>query len=98
MKEIFETGGAFGATLVQLALALLLIVGPIAAFVVTGSDRARFSPFWDWRRVGGIMLQSCAAMTVLAILVILFGTSIAALSEAACRGADDYDACMEGDD
>ena len=98
MREIFDFGGSFGASILMGALSILIMIAPIAAFIVTGSDRTRFGPFWDWRRVGGTMLQICAAMSVLAILVILFGTSIGALSEAACRGADDFEACMEGDE
>ena len=97
MKETFETGGAFGAALVLFALALLILLGPIWVFVVTGSDGSGTGPFRNWRACG-IMFRSCAAMVALVILVILLGTSIAALSVPLCRGAVVFDACMEGDD
>ena len=84
--------GQFGADLAKVLLGFAMLAASVALAVKLIGARGD-----NWSENRSCLTTGILSALIFAVLAIVFGPAYQALQNAACRGAEDYQACIEGE-
>jgi hypothetical protein len=85
MHTIFGWLGGFGASIVEIAIALGMFAGATAA------------GFYAAKRTNNNWIGWAVGIAAYVVLTLIFGPTYEAAKQIDCRHSDDYQSCMEND-